>query len=91
MTIDAPVVRQWSPMSKSVELRFGNTPVIDNRWDYPADSVEKLRHALYDGVVARPDPSRSAIYEVEADGSVYYIHISPISRRVMLLAIWDAR
>ncbi|MDQ2901356.1 MAG: hypothetical protein M3Y07_16395 [Acidobacteriota bacterium] len=89
--LDAPATERWQPMSKVVELRFGVTPVIENRWGYPSEAVERLRDALRRGASARPDPVRCGIYEVEAGGSVYYIHVSPISQRVMLLAVWGAR
>ncbi|MDQ6662947.1 MAG: hypothetical protein M3Z23_00970 [Acidobacteriota bacterium] len=75
-------------MSKLVELRFGVTPVIENRWGYASEAVNELRGALEHGACARPDPVRSGIYEVDAGESVYYIHVSPISQRVMLLAVW---
>ncbi|MGI8989194.1 MAG: hypothetical protein ACR2I2_06380 [Bryobacteraceae bacterium] len=78
-------------MSNAVELRFGVTPVIENRRGYPSETIERLRDALLEGTSARSDPARCGIYEVEAGESVYYIHVSPISQRVMLLAVWGAR
>jgi hypothetical protein len=35
-----------------------------------------------------PDPHRQGFFEVQNGTSVYYIHLSPVSGKVMLLATW---
>ncbi|HKS95607.1 MAG TPA: hypothetical protein VJV74_05670 [Terriglobia bacterium] len=61
---------------------------IENLRHYPSDVVEKLRGLLVAGVNARPDPRRKGFYDVEDGARVFFIHISPVSGNVMLLATW---
>ena len=61
---------------------------IENLRNYPSEVVERLRGLLTAGVNARPDPRRKAFYDVEDGRRVFFIHISPVSGNVMLLATW---
>ena len=61
---------------------------IENLRDYPAELVEKLRGLLLTGTEARPDPRRKGFYDVHNGTRVFFIHVSPVSGSVMLLAIW---
>lgn len=88
----APVLQPvLKPMPGAIGLRFEATPQIENRWKYPQADVERLRALLCTGAVARPDPVRSSLYEVEDHTSVFYIHVSPVTQHVMLLAMWPLR
>jgi len=69
-------------------LRVNHQPVIEDLRNHPAETVEKLRELLACGAVAKPDPHRSDFYELENCTRVFYIHISPVSGKVMLLATW---
>jgi MoaA/NifB/PqqE/SkfB family radical SAM enzyme len=68
-------------------LRLNEDPKIEDLRNHPAESVETLRALLRTGVPARPDPRRRAFYEVDNCSRVFYIHITPRGR-VLLLAIW---
>jgi hypothetical protein len=68
-------------------LRLNGDPRIEDLRDHPPESVEKLRGLLRAGAPARPDPRRRDFYEVDDSGRVFYIHITPRGR-VLLLAIW---
>lgn len=61
---------------------------IENLRDYPGELVEKLRGLLLRGAEARPDPSRKGFYDVDNGARVFFIHVSPVSGKVMLLASW---
>jgi hypothetical protein len=61
---------------------------IENPRKYGSGDVEHLRHLLAAGSPFRRDPQRENFYEVEGDRETYYIHISPISGNVVLLAKW---
>jgi len=61
---------------------------IDNLKEYPTEIVAQLEKLLASGAAARPDPHRKNFYDVEDAGRVFFIHTSPISGRVMLLATW---
>ena len=36
----------------------------------------------------KADPRRESFYEVESDSEVFYVHISPVNGRVLLIGIW---
>ncbi len=70
-------------------LRLNQQPTIENLRDYPVETVEELRQLLAAGAQAKPDPRRPDFYELEIDSRVFYIHISPVNGKVMLLATWN--
>lgn len=61
---------------------------IENLRNYPAEIVEKLRGLLISGVTAHADARRVNFYDVVEGGRVYFIHVSPVTSKVMLLATW---
>jgi len=69
-------------------LRLKENPRIEDLRNHPAESVETLRTLLRSGAPARPDPRRRDFYEVDNCSRVFYIHITPHGR-VLLLAIWS--
>jgi hypothetical protein len=69
-----------------IEIKEGAR--IENPRAYELGAVEHLRHLLEAGNPAQRDPRREHFYEVEGDHETYYIHISPISGNVVLLAKW---
>jgi hypothetical protein len=50
--------------------------------------VQELRELLAEGGEAEHDPNRENFYHVENDSTAYYIHVSPITGNVILLAKW---
>ncbi len=61
---------------------------IENPREYEPGTVESLRLLLEVGSPAQRDPHRENFYEIEGNSETYYIHISPISGNVVLLAKW---
>jgi hypothetical protein len=61
---------------------------IENPRKYEPGVVEHLRHLLEVGIPAQRDPDRENFYEIESNYETYYIHVSPISGNVVLLAKW---
>lgn len=61
---------------------------IENLHHYPTELVDKLRRILLTGTDARPDPSRKGFYDVYHGARVFFIHVSPVSGNVLLLASW---
>lgn len=70
-------------------LRMEQRPTIDNVKSYPAEVVDQLGKLLVDGVSARQDPRRNNFYDVEHDDRAFFIHLSPLTGKVMLLAMWQ--
>lgn len=69
-------------------LRIREGSRIENPREYESSAVENLRLLLEVGSQAHPDPQRENFYEIEGGSDTYYIHISPISGNVVLLAKW---
>ncbi len=69
-------------------LRLDENPRIEDLRNHTAESVQTLGTLLRTGAPARPDPRRRNFYEVDNCSRVFYIHITPRGR-VLLLAIWS--
>jgi len=63
-------------------------PTIDNLHNHPAEVVDQLRRLLVGGVSARQDFSRKDFYDVEHADRAFFIHLSPLTGKVILLATW---
>lgn len=61
---------------------------IENPRHYECGAIEHLRQLLESGSPAQRDPRREYFYEIEGSGETYYIHVSPVSGNVVLLAKW---
>jgi hypothetical protein len=69
-------------------IRLNHRPAIDNIHHHPQGTVERLAALLTDGAVAEPDAHRKGFYDVRDGDRVFFIHISPVSGKVFLLATW---
>jgi hypothetical protein len=70
-------------------LRMKNDPTVKNLRNHSPETVGELRALLTRGASASPDPRRKNFYELDGGSRVFYVHLSPVSGRVMLLAVWD--
>ena len=70
-------------------LRMDGHSIIENPRNYPAGAVDELRGLLTAGAEARRDARRKYFYELESGNDVFYVHVSPISGNVVLLAKWS--
>ena len=69
-------------------IRMEQKPTIDNLQNYPASVVDQLGRLLMEGVPARQDPRRKNFYDVAHADQAFFIHLSPLTGKVMLLAMW---
>ncbi|MFQ5696422.1 MAG: hypothetical protein ACE5HB_10570 [Terriglobia bacterium] len=69
-------------------LQLRETAMIENLRHYPHQTVQALRGLLAAGALAQADPRRKHFYELENGSEVFYIHLTPRTRRVLLLATW---
>jgi len=67
---------------------IARTAQIEDLRNHPAETVITLRDLLAGGATLIPDPKRGGFYEVESGSLVYYIHVSPVTGNVLLLATW---
>ncbi len=66
-----------------------NQPLrIEDPLNHAGNALDRLRELLLDGAAVREDPHRESFYEVHDDSVVYYIHVSPATGVVYLLAAW---
>ncbi len=70
-------------------LRLNQQPIIENLRNYSPETIDKLRQMLASGVQGQPDPRRANFYELENCSQIYYVHISPLNGKVILLGIWS--
>lgn len=71
-------------------LRIEKNIKIEDLRHHPAEVVEKLQVLLANGAMAHKDPHRDSFYEIESNGRVYYICVSPVTGKVLLLGTWLA-
>src|ERR1035441_2257025 len=69
-------------------LRMKPLPGVDNLRNYPAEIIKELEELLLSGGSALPDPKRKGFYDLENQERTFFIPISSITGRVVLLAIW---
>jgi hypothetical protein len=69
-------------------LPMKQLPGIDNLRNYPIEIIKGLEDSLRSGGSALPDPKRKGFYDVENRERTYFIQISSITGRVVLLATW---
>jgi hypothetical protein len=62
---------------------------IEDLGNHPTETVAALRGLLAGRANTIPDPKRKGFYEIESDSAVYYIHVSPVTGKVLLLATWQ--
>ena len=61
---------------------------MDNLRNYPAEIIKELEELLLSGGSALPDPKRKDFYDLENLGRTFFIHISPKTAKVILIATW---
>jgi hypothetical protein len=69
-------------------IQFKKGASLENPREYENVAVEQLRNLLEAGNPGQRDPRRENFYEIENQYETYYIHVSPISGNVTLLAKW---
>jgi len=68
---------------------LGGSIQIEDVGNHPKQAVADLRCLLARGATTTADPKRNGFYEVESDSTVYYIHITPVTGKILLLATWQ--
>jgi hypothetical protein len=63
-------------------------PGVDNLRNYPAEIIKELEELLLWGGSALPDPKRKGFYQLENYERAFFIQISTITGKVVLLATW---
>lgn len=69
-------------------IKFNQGVKVENPRAYEAGTVKHLQYLLEVGSPIERDPRRENFYDVDAGSEIYYIHVSPVSGNVILLARW---
>jgi hypothetical protein len=68
----------------------GKEVPIEDLGHHPKETLHGLRSCLAGQVSLVQDPKRQDLFEVQGCSRVYYIHVSPVSGRISLLASWPS-
>jgi Protein of unknown function (DUF2934) len=69
-------------------LRMKRLPGVDNLRNYPPEIIKELEELLLWGGSALPDRKRKGFYQLENYERAFFIQISSITGKVVLLATW---
>lgn len=50
--------------------------------------MRRLHQAITSEAPAVPDERRPGFFEIQAGDQVFYVHISPVTQKITLLATW---
>jgi hypothetical protein len=73
---------------RAMVMRLEHEVNIENPRHHSLERVDTLRRLLAGGARVECDPKRPDFYEVESGSDIYYIHISPVTGNILLLAAW---
>ena len=62
---------------------------IEDPRGHSLETMRRLRQALTSRVPAVPDARRAGFFEIQADDQVFYVHVSPATQKITLLATWS--
>lgn len=72
-----------------MRLNLGEVLIIEDLGKHSATTVISLGLHLAGATDVTPDLKRKNFYEVGRGRTVYYIHVSPVTATVFLLATWE--
>jgi hypothetical protein len=72
------------------ELELTAQLKIEDPRGHSPETVRRLRQALASGAAAVPDARRPGFFEIQSDDQVFYIHVSPVTQQITLLATWSS-
>jgi hypothetical protein len=72
-----------------LELQSPAEFTIEDPRGHSPETLRRLRQALASGASADPDARRPNFFEIQAEDQVFYVHISPLTQRITLLATWS--
>ena len=70
------------------ELELTAESKIEDPRGHSPETLRRLREAIASGATATPDARRQGFFEIQSDDQVFYIHVSPATQKITLLATW---
>jgi len=71
------------------ELELTAESKIEDPRGHSPETLRRLRAAIASGATATPDARRQGFFEIQSDDQVFYIHVSPATQKITLLATWS--
>jgi len=71
------------------ELELTAASKIEDPRGHSPETLRRLREAIASGAPATPDARRLGFFEIQSDDQVFYIHVSPATQKITLLATWS--
>lgn len=71
------------------ELELTPESKIEDPRGHSPETLRRLREAIASGAPATPDARRADFFEIQSDDQVFYIHVSPVTQKITLLATWS--
>ena len=71
------------------ELELTAESKIEDPRGHSPETLRRLREAIASGAPAAPDARRLGFFEIQSDDQVFYIHVSPATQKITLLATWS--
>ena len=71
-------------------MEFERNIQIEDAGRHSSATMIRLQRLLSTGPKMVPDPKREHFFEVPAEPCVFYVHVSPISGKISLLAVWGS-
>lgn len=71
-------------------MHWKTTMKIEDLRNHSTETVSNLQGLLASGATVTPDAKRPGFFEVESDSYVYYVCISEVTGKVLLLATWPS-
>jgi hypothetical protein len=70
------------------ELELTAESKIEDPRGHSPETLRRLREAIASRATATPDARRLGFFEIQSDDQVFYIHVSPATQKITLLATW---
>lgn len=71
------------------ELELPQESKIEDPRGHSPETLRRLREAIASGAHTTPDERRPGFFEMQSDDQVFYIHVSPATQKITLLATWS--
>ena len=71
------------------ELELTAESKIEDPRGHSPETLRRLRQAIAADAPATPDARRPGFFEIQSDDQVFYIHVSPATQKITLLATWS--
>jgi hypothetical protein len=62
---------------------------IEDLGNHSTQAVADLYCLLAGGATTTADPKRHGFYEIEGESTIYYVHLTPATGKILLLATWQ--